>query len=238
MRDVTNQTFDEIDVGASATIARTLTQTDVEALALAAGDVEGFHLEGGSTDADARSAQGAAAIAIVAGLLNRRLPGPGTAIVATAFRYQGACHAGDTLTATVTAKARDVRLHRIDFECRCTNQNGDVLVEGTATVDAPTSRIAYADVATPEMILRRNDAFGRRSARSCIRAIAIRWRGRSRPPDGGSSSRCWSVRKRRFARLRAPKASTSARSDWSPSSTAMRPLKPRSRSRAPARSRR
>jgi phosphate acetyltransferase len=160
MRDFTNKTFEEIAVGATATVARTLTATDVEALALAAGDVEGFHLEGGRTEGDGRSAQGAAAIAMVAGLLNRRLPGPGTAIVATAFRYRGACHAGDTLTATVTAKVRDPRLHRIDFECRCTNQKGEVLVEGTATVDAPTARIAYADVATPEIILRRNDAFG------------------------------------------------------------------------------
>ena len=58
MRDVTNQTFDEIAVGATATIARTLTTTDVEALALAAGDVEGFHLEGGSADTGGRSCPG------------------------------------------------------------------------------------------------------------------------------------------------------------------------------------
>ena len=160
MRDFTNRTFDEIAVGATETISRTLTATDVEALALAAGDVEGFHLEGGRAD-DRASAQGAAAIAIVAGLLNRRLPGPGSAIVATSFRYGGACHVGDTLTATVTANAKRKQGHRIDFDCRCTNQNGDVLVDGIATVAAPTERIAYADVATPEMILRRNDAFAR-----------------------------------------------------------------------------
>jgi len=160
MRDVANRTFDEIEIGATEDISRTLTATDVEALALAAGDVEGFHLEGGGPD-ERMYAQGAAAIALVAGLLNRRLPGPGSAIVATNFRYGGACHVGDTLTATVTAKARHREGHRIDFACRCTNQNGDVLADGIATVAAPTERIAYADVATPEMILRRNDAFAR-----------------------------------------------------------------------------
>ncbi len=160
MRDFTNRTFDEIAVGATETIARTLTATDVEALALAAGDVEGFHLEGGRTD-DRLSAQGAAAIAIVAGLLNRRLPGPGSAIVGSHFHYAGTCYVGDTLTATVTAKARHKQDHRIEFECRCTNQHGDVLVDGLATVVAPTTRIAYADVATPELILRRNDAFAK-----------------------------------------------------------------------------
>ena len=160
MRDFTNRTFDEIAVGATETISRTLTATDVEALALAAGDVEGFHIEGGAAD-ERICAQGAAAVALVAGLLNRRLPGPGSAIVGTRLHYAGVCHVGDTLTATVTAKARHPQEHRIDFDCRCTNQNGDVLVEGMATVAAPIERIAYSDVATPELILRRNDAFAR-----------------------------------------------------------------------------
>ena len=98
----------------------------------------GFHVEGGDTG-DRLSAQGAAAVAIVAGLLNRRLPGPGSAIVGTKFHYAGACRIGDTLTATVTAKARHAKDHQIDFECRCSNQDGDVLVDGVATVQAPVS---------------------------------------------------------------------------------------------------
>src|SRR5512143_3179928 len=110
MRDFTNRTFDEIAVGATETVSRTLTATEVEALALAAGDVDGFHVEGGDSG-ERLSAQGAAAVAMVAGLLNRRLPGPGSAIVGTHFRYGGACQIGDTLTATVTARAKHKRTH-------------------------------------------------------------------------------------------------------------------------------
>jgi phosphate acetyltransferase len=124
------------------------------------GDVEGFHIEGGSLG-DRLSAQGAAAIALIAGLLNRRLPGPGSAIIGTQFHYSGACHVGDTLTATVTARRKLDQEHRIEFGGRCVNQSGDVLVDGIATVTAPTRRIAYANVATPEMILRRNDGFAK-----------------------------------------------------------------------------
>ncbi len=160
MSSVTNRTFDEIAIGTHETIVRTLTAPDVEALALAAGDVDGFHIEGGGHD-DRISAQGAAAIALVAGLLNRRLPGPGSAIVGTQFRYAGTCRIGDTLTATVTAKAKSAEGHRIDFDCRCTSQSGVVLVEGVATVSAPIGRIAYSDVATPELILRHNDVFAK-----------------------------------------------------------------------------
>ncbi len=158
MSDFTNRTFEEIEVNAAASVSRTLTATDVEALAIAAGDVEGFHVEGGNAD-ERLSAQGAAAVAMVAGLLNRRLPGPGTAIVGTHFRYAGTCYVGDTLTVTVTALRKHAEGHRVEFACRCVNQSGDVLVDGIATVAAPTQRIAYANVSTPEMILRRNDGF-------------------------------------------------------------------------------
>ena len=102
MSDFTNRTYDEIAIGQSETTTRTLTATDIEALALAAGDVDGYHLDDKNPD-ERPSAQAAAAIAMIAGLLNRRLPGPGSSIVGTHFKYSGVCYIGDTLTATVTA---------------------------------------------------------------------------------------------------------------------------------------
>jgi phosphotransacetylase/acyl dehydratase len=162
VRQFTNRTFDEISVGLSDTVVRTLTATDVEALALAAGDVESFHLDLASNAvAEAVSAPGASAVALVAGVLNRRLPGPGSAIVGTQFRYQGRVRAGDTLTVTVAARAKLPDGHRIEFDCRCTNADGETLVEGVATVAAPSKRIAYTNIATPEVILRRNDGLAR-----------------------------------------------------------------------------
>ena len=160
MNDFTNRTYDELAVGATTSVSRTLTATDVEALALAAGDVEGFHLEGTHAE-DRLCAQGASAIAMVAGLLNRRLPGPGSAIVGSQFSYGGTCYVGDTLSVTITATRKIDDGHRIEFECRCVNQKGEVLVDGIATVAAPMRHIEYANVATPEMILRRNDGFAK-----------------------------------------------------------------------------
>ena len=160
MQDYRNQTFDEIEIGASVSATRTLTATDIEALALAAGDVEGYHIK--SRDAGHPPyAQAAAAIALVAGLINRRLPGPGSAIVGTKFKYAGRVRVGDCVDAQIAVVAKYPAEHYIDFDCRCVNQDGEVLVEGIATVRAPTSRIAYNDIATPELILRRNDGFAR-----------------------------------------------------------------------------
>ncbi|MEO8104434.1 MAG: bifunctional enoyl-CoA hydratase/phosphate acetyltransferase [Betaproteobacteria bacterium] len=162
MQQFTNRTFDEIAVGANDTVVRTVTATDVEALALAAGDVESFHLDlAPGAVPDAATAPGAAAVALVAGVLNRRLPGPGSAIVGTQLRYTGRVRAGDTLTVSVTARAKHVDGQRIEFDCKCTNAEGETLVDGVVTVAAPSARIAYTNIATPEVILRRNDGLAR-----------------------------------------------------------------------------
>jgi phosphotransacetylase/acyl dehydratase len=158
--DYRNRTFAEIAVGETATTAHTLTATDLEALALASGDVEPLHIRDvDHLSTERTSVQGAASAALLAGLLSRRLPGPGSSIVATQLHYAGAVRVGDTLTATVTARCKDPATHRIEFECRCVNQSGDVLVDGVATVTAADERIAYSNLATPELILRRNDGF-------------------------------------------------------------------------------
>ena len=165
MGNYTNRTFDEIEIGAAEKAARTVTATDVEALALASGDVEGYHVEGRKSGDEQPHTQGAAAIALIAGLLNRRLPGPGSAIVATRFHYAGSIRVGDTLTATVAASSKNAKQHTIDFACRCVNQDGIVLVDGVATVAAPTERVAYSNLATPEIVLRHNDGFAKLVAR-------------------------------------------------------------------------
>jgi phosphotransacetylase/acyl dehydratase len=160
--DYRNRTFAEIAVGETASTSRALSVTDVEALALASGDVEPLHIadvDGASTERTV--VQGAASVALVAGLLSRRLPGPGSAIVATRLQYAGSIRVGDTLTATVTARSKDPSTSSIEFECRCVNQAGEVLVDGIATVTASDERIAYSNLATPELILRRNDGFAR-----------------------------------------------------------------------------
>ena len=105
-RPITNHTFDEIAIGATDVVCHRLSATDVEALSLVAGDPEPFHLESDGNSTGVATAPGATAVALVSGILNRRLPGPGSAIVGTRFAYAGRLHVGDTLTATVTVRAK------------------------------------------------------------------------------------------------------------------------------------
>jgi len=157
---VANRIYAELAVGARETIRHTMTSTEIEGLALVAGDLDPFHIEGGR-DRGGPVAPGAAAIALVSNLLLRRLPGPGTTIADTAMHYAGTINVGDELTATVTVRQKIARGRRVAFDCRCENQRGEVLVEGIAHVVAPAARLAYTPIATPSLILRRNDGFAK-----------------------------------------------------------------------------
>jgi phosphate acetyltransferase len=161
---MTNVTFDEIQPGASASLTRTLSATDVEVLALVSGDVDPFHVAGDGTPAvrpHARTTEAAGAEALIAAVLGTRLPGPGMKILRESLQFRGKVAVGDTLTATVTAREKRAEGAEVAFACRCANQAGEELVTGSVTVAAPTRRVAYAEVVPPELTLRRGDAFAR-----------------------------------------------------------------------------
>jgi phosphate acetyltransferase len=164
LSNVTNTTFDEIQAGAEASLTRTLSQTDIEVLALISGDVDPFHVAGNGAAGvrtDATTTQAAGAEALVAAVLGTRLPGPGMKIVREDLRFRGRIAVGDKLTATVTAQEKRPEGSEVVFACRCVNQDGEELVAGRVIVAAPTSRVTFAEVAPPELALRRGDAFAR-----------------------------------------------------------------------------
>jgi len=84
MENVKNVTFDEMRVGATAEFRRTISQADIELLAMVSGDVDPFHLTGegaASARPDVRSTEAVGAQAIIAAALGTRLPGPGMTIL-------------------------------------------------------------------------------------------------------------------------------------------------------------
>ncbi|MGE5239331.1 MAG: bifunctional enoyl-CoA hydratase/phosphate acetyltransferase, partial [Chloroflexota bacterium] len=161
MSSFTNVTFDEIGVGQSLTVSRTISRTDVEALTLVSGDIDEAHVEQELGPDHVPSTEPVAAEALFSYLLNRRMPGPGTTILAHNLTFHGRIAMGDTVSAVITAREKRPEGNVIVFDCRCTNQTGEVIASGTATVAAPVKRISYTDLATPEVIFRRTDVFAR-----------------------------------------------------------------------------
>jgi phosphotransacetylase/acyl dehydratase len=159
MASFTNRTFDEIEVGATISVSRRLSRTDVESLAFVSGDVDPFHIEAEHLPREQLAAEGVAAEALISALLHRRLPGPGTRILAQDLKFSGTLAVGDEITGSVTATEKRAG-NVIVFDCRVRKGGADLL-RGSATVEAPSARITYSDIATPEMVLRHNDAFAR-----------------------------------------------------------------------------
>ena len=161
MNSMSNLTFDEIKPGASASFKCKLTPNMIEVLALVSGDVNPFHLNYNGNEArmDSNITQAAGAGAFIYATLGTQLPGPGMKITRENLNFRGTINAGDELTASVTAREKNKEDSTVVFDCTCINQNSEVLVNGTITVSAPTGRISLSEVAPPQIILRRGDAF-------------------------------------------------------------------------------
>jgi acyl dehydratase len=156
-----NLTFDEIEVGATESLTHTLTQTEIEVLALVSGDANPFYTHEETTEAraDGNITQGVGAEALISAVLGTKLPGPGMKIIEQNLRLRGTIAVGDELTATVTAKKKHREGSLVVFDCRCVNQDGQELVSGTVTVSAPTKKISFKEITPPQLVLRRGDAF-------------------------------------------------------------------------------
>ncbi|MBM4200405.1 MAG: bifunctional enoyl-CoA hydratase/phosphate acetyltransferase [Gammaproteobacteria bacterium] len=164
MNAITNVTFNEIALGQTLTVSRTVSRTDIEALAFVSGDIDENHAEQTENEPSSDrmpATEPVAAEAFFSYLLNRRLPGPGTTILAYDLAFQGRIVMGETYAATITVKEKRPEASVIVFDCRCTNPAGEMIASGTATVAAPTDRISHTELDTPEVIFRRTDVFAR-----------------------------------------------------------------------------
>ena len=139
-----NRTFDEIAVGDSACIERTLTGTDIQLFAAMSGNIDPQHIDAefaASTRFHGVIAHGMWGAALISAVLGTRLPGPGTIYLGQTLKFQAPVRVGDTLKTEVTVASRDEAKHRLVLECKCVNQDGQTVISGEATVLAPTERI-------------------------------------------------------------------------------------------------
>ena len=81
-------------------------------------------------------------------------------IVSMQLEYAGQVSVGEQLSASVTVREKHAATGYVEFDCDARVGDRRVLW-GRAVVEAPRRRRAYSDIATPEIILRRNDVFAR-----------------------------------------------------------------------------
>jgi phosphate acetyltransferase/phosphate butyryltransferase len=156
MDQIENRTFDEIAVGESASLTRTLTWDDIHLFAAMSGDVNPAHVDQEFAESDFFHkiiAHGMWGASLISTLLGTVLPGPGTIYLGQTLRFRRPVALGDTIVVSVTASAKDAEPHRITFDCRCTNQQGEVVISGSAEVIAPIEKVKRPRVILPQVHL-------------------------------------------------------------------------------------
>lgn len=151
---IENKTFDEIEVGDSASVEHTLTKKDIQLFAIMSGDVNPAHLDEEYAKSDLFHkivAHGMWGGSLISNVLGTQLPGPGTIYLHQDFDFLKPVSIGDTITARVTVTKKDDRKHRITFACVCLNQDGKEVITGNAEVIAPTEKVKRTRMRLPEI---------------------------------------------------------------------------------------
>jgi phosphotransacetylase/acyl dehydratase len=157
MYRIENRTFDELRIGDSARIARTLTHKDIELFAIMSGDVNPAHVDPEFAKSDMFHkvvAHGMWGGSLISTVLGTELPGPGTIYLRQTLRFQRPVGLGDAITVTVKVAAKDDANHRVTLDCLAANQRGEVVIDGVAEVIAPIEKISRERVILPQAELR------------------------------------------------------------------------------------
>lgn len=157
MHPIENRTFDELQVGDSASLVRTLRRDDIELFAALSGDAAPLQLDAvacGSEPFHRLAAHGMWSDALLATLLATRLPGPGTQYLEQTLHYLRPVALDDSVTVKVTVAHKQADGHRVQLDAEAVNQRGECVVEGRVTVAAPVDKQSLAAVPAPELMLR------------------------------------------------------------------------------------
>ena len=157
-----NRTFDELAIGDTASLMRVVGRDDIDLFAAVSGDVNPAHLDAAFASTDMFGhvvAHGMWTGALVSAVLGAKLPGPGTIYLEQDIRFRRPVFPGDTITVTVTVKEKRPARRIVLLDTVATNQRGEEVLTGVATVIAPEKSIEWPRAELPEVRLRRHDRY-------------------------------------------------------------------------------
>lgn len=148
-----NRLYDELEVGDSASLSRSVTEQDIALFAHLSGDVNPAHMDpefAENTMFKGVIVHGMWTAGLVSAVLGTKLPGPGAIYLEQSLQFRKPVKPGDTITATVEVQEKG-RRGRITLHCTAHNQDGVEVLRGTALVAAPTEKISREAVAIPRV---------------------------------------------------------------------------------------
>lgn len=131
--------FEDLSVGLTETLQKTVSATDVVGFAQLTGDRNPIHLSehfAARTTFKKRIAHGLYTASLISAVLGTRLPGPGAIYISQTLNFRAPVKIGDTVVVTVTVAELMAEKSRARLSCICT-VDGEVVLDGEALVKVP-----------------------------------------------------------------------------------------------------
>lgn len=128
--------YEEIEVGHAGEVTKTFTEEDVVSFAGLSLDTNPVHLDeeyAAGTLFKRRIVHGILSASLISAALATKCPGPGSIYLGQELSFQKPVYFGDTLTARVEVIEKLAK-RVVVLSTTVTNQNGDVVINGKATL--------------------------------------------------------------------------------------------------------
>ena len=129
--------FEDFKVGMKAHTRKTITETDVILFAGVSTDINPVHLDEEAAKQGIfgkRVAHGILVSGLISAVLGNKLPGPGSIYMGQELKFLAPVFIGDTITAEVEIIELIPEKCRIKLNTVCRNQDGKVVISGTALI--------------------------------------------------------------------------------------------------------
>jgi len=136
---MSSYTYDQIHIGQTASVTKTISEYDVYAYAGVTGDFNPAHINevyAEGTFFKTRIAHGMLTAGFVSTVLGMHLPGTGAILISNSANFLAPVHIGDTITATCEVIEK-MEKGRVRIRSTVSNQNGEVVLTGESLVSAP-----------------------------------------------------------------------------------------------------
>lgn len=138
------KSIQEIKIGDFAVFQKTISEGDVYLYAGISGDFNPAHInavEASKGMFKERIAHGMLTASLISTVLGCHLPGAGTIYLGQELKFKKPVYFGDTIEAKAEVVEMNVERNRIIMKTTVTNQNGEIVLDGKATVMPPVKEI-------------------------------------------------------------------------------------------------
>ena len=129
--------YEDIKIGESASVSKTITESDIVNYAGITGDFNPVHMDAEYAKESLfkeRIAHGMLVSGFISAVLGTQLPGPNAIYLGQELSFKAPVKIGDTVTAEATVLEKRDEKRIIKLKTTVTNQRGEIVVDGSAVI--------------------------------------------------------------------------------------------------------